>query len=95
VWAVRPWPLGLPSRVSTRRLQPSAAGAQDYSPDLGVHAGYPPRRIRRRGHRRCRCRPASPRAELVGELERYEDCYGLCDVRGPDGTIVELAEQIG
>jgi catechol 2,3-dioxygenase-like lactoylglutathione lyase family enzyme len=34
-------------------------------------------------------------AELVGELERYEDIYRLCYVRGPDGIIVELAEQIG
>jgi catechol 2,3-dioxygenase-like lactoylglutathione lyase family enzyme len=34
-------------------------------------------------------------AELVGELERYEDIYRLCYVRGPEGIIVELAEQIG
>jgi hypothetical protein len=34
-------------------------------------------------------------AELVGEVERYEDSYRLCYVRGPDGIIVELAEQIG
>jgi catechol 2,3-dioxygenase-like lactoylglutathione lyase family enzyme len=34
-------------------------------------------------------------AELVGELERYEDRYRLCYVRGPEGIIVELAEQIG
>jgi len=34
-------------------------------------------------------------AELVGELERYEDSYRLCYVRGPEGIIVELAEQIG
>ncbi len=33
-------------------------------------------------------------AELVGELERYEDSYRLCSVRGPEGIIVELAEQI-
>jgi catechol 2,3-dioxygenase-like lactoylglutathione lyase family enzyme len=33
--------------------------------------------------------------ELVGELERYEDSYRLCYVRGPEGIIVELAEQIG
>ncbi len=31
-------------------------------------------------------------AELVGELERYEDSYRLCYVRGPEGIIVELAE---
>jgi catechol 2,3-dioxygenase-like lactoylglutathione lyase family enzyme len=34
-------------------------------------------------------------AELVGELGRYEDSYRLCYVRGPEGIIVELAEQIG
>jgi catechol 2,3-dioxygenase-like lactoylglutathione lyase family enzyme len=34
-------------------------------------------------------------AELVGELERYEDRYRLCYVRGPEGIIIELAEQIG
>jgi catechol 2,3-dioxygenase-like lactoylglutathione lyase family enzyme len=33
--------------------------------------------------------------ELVGEVEQYEDSYRLCYVRGPDGIIVELAEQIG
>jgi catechol 2,3-dioxygenase-like lactoylglutathione lyase family enzyme len=34
-------------------------------------------------------------AEVVGEVERYEDIYRLCYVRGPEGIIVELAEQIG
>jgi catechol 2,3-dioxygenase-like lactoylglutathione lyase family enzyme len=33
--------------------------------------------------------------ELVGEVERYEDSYLLCYVRGPEGIIVELAEKIG
>jgi catechol 2,3-dioxygenase-like lactoylglutathione lyase family enzyme len=34
-------------------------------------------------------------AELVGEVERYRDSYRLCYVRGPEGIIVELAQQIG
>jgi catechol 2,3-dioxygenase-like lactoylglutathione lyase family enzyme len=34
-------------------------------------------------------------AELVGEVERYEDIYRLCYVRGPEGIIIELAERIG
>jgi catechol 2,3-dioxygenase-like lactoylglutathione lyase family enzyme len=34
-------------------------------------------------------------AELVGELERYEDRYRLCYVRGPEGVLIELAERIG
>ncbi|RZS38908.1 catechol 2,3-dioxygenase-like lactoylglutathione lyase family enzyme [Herbihabitans rhizosphaerae] len=32
---------------------------------------------------------------LVGELVRYEDAYKLCYVRGPEGIIVMLAEQLG
>jgi catechol 2,3-dioxygenase-like lactoylglutathione lyase family enzyme len=32
-------------------------------------------------------------AELVGEVESYKDSYRLCYVRGPEGIIVELAEQ--
>ena len=34
-------------------------------------------------------------AELVGGLEQYENSYRLCYVRGPEGIILELAEQIG
>jgi catechol 2,3-dioxygenase-like lactoylglutathione lyase family enzyme len=34
-------------------------------------------------------------AELVGEVERYEDIYRLCYLRGPEGIIVELAERLG
>ena len=34
-------------------------------------------------------------AELVGEMERYENIYRLCYIRGPEGIIVELAQQIG
>jgi catechol 2,3-dioxygenase-like lactoylglutathione lyase family enzyme len=33
-------------------------------------------------------------AELVGELVQYEDKYRLCYVRGPEGIIVALAEQL-
>jgi catechol 2,3-dioxygenase-like lactoylglutathione lyase family enzyme len=34
-------------------------------------------------------------AELVGEIVRYEDVYRLCYVRGPEGIIVGLAEELG
>jgi catechol 2,3-dioxygenase-like lactoylglutathione lyase family enzyme len=34
-------------------------------------------------------------AELVGGVERYEDSHRLCYVRGPEGILVMLAEQIG
>jgi predicted enzyme related to lactoylglutathione lyase len=34
-------------------------------------------------------------AELVGEVVQYEDMYRLCYIRGPEGIIVALAEQLG
>jgi catechol 2,3-dioxygenase-like lactoylglutathione lyase family enzyme len=33
-------------------------------------------------------------AELLGELAQYEDSYRLCYVRGPEGIIIALAEQL-
>src|SRR3954470_14544164 len=33
--------------------------------------------------------------ELLGEVQQYEDSYRLCYVRGPEGIIVMLAEQLG
>jgi catechol 2,3-dioxygenase-like lactoylglutathione lyase family enzyme len=33
-------------------------------------------------------------AELLGELAQYQDSYRLCYVRGPEGIIVGLAEQL-
>jgi len=33
-------------------------------------------------------------AQLVGEIARFEDSYLLCYVRGPEGIIVGLAEQL-
>jgi catechol 2,3-dioxygenase-like lactoylglutathione lyase family enzyme len=33
-------------------------------------------------------------AELIGEVVRYEDSYRLCYVRGPEGIIVALAEEL-
>ncbi len=33
-------------------------------------------------------------AELVGEVAQYEDQYLLCYVRGPEGIIVALAQQL-
>jgi catechol 2,3-dioxygenase-like lactoylglutathione lyase family enzyme len=34
-------------------------------------------------------------AELVGEVAQYEDSYRLCYVRGPEGIVLGLAEQLG
>lgn len=34
-------------------------------------------------------------AELIGEITQYEDMYRLCYLRGPEGIIIALAEQLG
>ncbi len=34
-------------------------------------------------------------AELIGEVVQYGDTYRLCYIRGPEGIIVALAEQLG
>jgi catechol 2,3-dioxygenase-like lactoylglutathione lyase family enzyme len=34
-------------------------------------------------------------AELVGEIAQYEDSYRLCFLRGPEGIVIGLAEQLG
>src|SRR3954449_2425030 len=34
-------------------------------------------------------------ARLVGEVVQYEDVYRLCYIRGPEGLLIGLAEQIG
>jgi catechol 2,3-dioxygenase-like lactoylglutathione lyase family enzyme len=34
-------------------------------------------------------------AQLVDEVVQYEDAYRLCYVRGPEGILIGLAEQIG
>jgi len=40
-------------------------------------------RLRRRG------------AQLVGEVVRYEDAYRLCYIRGPEGLLIGLAQELG
>lgn len=34
-------------------------------------------------------------AQLVGEVVQYEDVYRLCYIRGPEGLLIGLAEQLG
>jgi catechol 2,3-dioxygenase-like lactoylglutathione lyase family enzyme len=34
-------------------------------------------------------------AQLVGEVVTYEDAYRLCYIRGPDGLLIGLAEELG
>ena len=34
-------------------------------------------------------------AELVGEIAQYKDIYRLCFLRGPEGIIIGLAQELG
>jgi catechol 2,3-dioxygenase-like lactoylglutathione lyase family enzyme len=34
-------------------------------------------------------------AQLVGEVVRYENVYRLCYIRGPEGLLIGLAEELG
>ena len=34
-------------------------------------------------------------AQLVGEVVQYEDMYRLCYIRGPEGVLIGLAQQLG
>lgn len=34
-------------------------------------------------------------AQLVGEVVQYEDMYRLCYIRGPEGLLIGLAQELG
>jgi catechol 2,3-dioxygenase-like lactoylglutathione lyase family enzyme len=34
-------------------------------------------------------------AQLVGEVVQYQDAYRLCYIRGPEGLLIGLAEELG
>ncbi len=34
-------------------------------------------------------------AELVGDVVQYQDAYRLCYIRGPEGILIGLAQQLG
>ena|SRR5689334_244508 len=34
-------------------------------------------------------------AQLVGEVVRYQDSYRLCYIRGPEGLLIGLAQELG
>ncbi|PKL34493.1 MAG: glyoxalase, partial [Spirochaetae bacterium HGW-Spirochaetae-10] len=40
-------------------------------------------------------RLATRGAELVGDVVRYQDAYRLCYIRGPEGLLIGLAEELG
>jgi predicted enzyme related to lactoylglutathione lyase len=34
-------------------------------------------------------------AQLVGEVVQYEESYRLCYIRGPEGLLIGIAEELG
>jgi len=34
-------------------------------------------------------------AKVVGDVVQYEDMYRLCYIRGPEGILIGLAQQLG
>jgi catechol 2,3-dioxygenase-like lactoylglutathione lyase family enzyme len=40
-------------------------------------------------------RLATHGAQLVGEVVQYEDVYRLCYIRGPEGLLIGLAQELG
>jgi hypothetical protein len=34
-------------------------------------------------------------AQLVGRVVQYQDTYGLCYIRGPEGILIGLAQELG
>jgi predicted enzyme related to lactoylglutathione lyase len=34
-------------------------------------------------------------AELVGDVVQYRDTYRLCYIRGPEGVLIGLAQELG
>ncbi len=34
-------------------------------------------------------------AELIGEVVNYQDVYSLCYIRGPEGLLIGLAQELG
>ncbi|HTV16799.1 MAG TPA: VOC family protein [Acidobacteriaceae bacterium] len=40
-------------------------------------------------------RLATRGAQLVGEVVRYKDVYRLCYIRGPEGLLIGLAQELG
>ena len=34
-------------------------------------------------------------AEVVGKVVQYQDKYRLCYIRGPEGVLIGLAQQLG
>jgi hypothetical protein len=78
-----------PSKRLTR------AGVDQLGGDGEVEAAQLPRVPVRRFHAAGKVGLALLGLNGDGEVENYEGIYRLCYVRGPEGIIVELAEQIG
>ena len=82
------------SRVELTKFHTPPAVRAEPENAAGEHAGHTPHHVRCRRHRRVVARLRSHGAELVGEIVQYKDVYRLCFLRGPEGIIIGLAEQL-
>lgn len=96
------------NRTSRCCRSQAATAASSWRNSTGPRPCPPSRKTRRRTRRACAasCSPsttsrtsspacAATAGELVGELVQHEDSYRLRYIRGPEGLIVALAEQLG
>ena len=58
-----------------------------------LHVGFPGQLVE--GEERERSSAGLEAGELVGEVVQYKDIYRLCYIRGPEGIVVALAEELG
>ena len=106
-WAGRVTGLGNP-RVEIAMMRTRDGDSQHelshfFSPSVvAVHRNAPvnalglsPRHVRRGRHRTARLNGFAKRgAQLVGEIVQYEDAYPLRYIRGPEGLLIGLAQEL-
>ncbi|GAA3666440.1 hypothetical protein GCM10023081_01670 [Arthrobacter ginkgonis] len=74
---------------------PHAGGPQHCAGGADQRPGHPSPHVHRGRRRRTSstaCAPMAPK--LVGEVTQYGDIYRYCYVRGPDGIITGLVEEL-
>ena len=101
-WTARSARRDRPGDAHAGRPRPDRTLAMSRAGVVGDHRNAP---VNALGLPACRVRRGRPRqdrlarlgrhgAQLVDEVVQYEDEYRLCYVRGPEGILIGLAEQI-
>ncbi len=82
-------------RIELDKFHTPAAVRRRARRRAGEHAGHAPHHVRGRRHRRASsaaCAATAPSS--LARWWQYEDTYRLCYVRGPEGIVIGLAEQL-